>query len=278
MLLIHSDEVQQCLTGEDGEIIAITTQRPPHRCQRDGFTGLIQQPSPDGMIPVDATTTIMGRESRSIVKLPESLLVSVYGIDFAVIPYDYDPPLPIDPLPECSDEVTEYLLSFWESARKIALHPRIVDRLQRRAPWFDAEDMPQTALEYLLSDPARYALEDSHQGARQAVRDILDDLRRGNRTLIDGILTDRRQKPLNDSIPEPQREYSDPDDEVSRIMSLGVVSTRSAHIAIALASDSTREVVAESLGVGESRVYQLRRSIQAEILVYGTSLKSGFPR
>jgi hypothetical protein len=220
----------------------------------------------------------MGVESRSVVKLPESLLVSVYGIDFAPIPYEYDPPLPIDPLPIEPDEVTEYLLAFHESARKIALHPRIVDRLQRRAPWFDAEDMPQTALEYLLSDPARYALEDSHQGARQAVRDILDDLRRGNRTLIDGILTDRRQKPLNDSIPEPQREYSDPDDEVSRIMSLGVVSTRSAHIAIALASDSTREVVAESLGVGESRVYQLRRSIQAEILVYGTSLKSGFPR
>lgn len=278
MLLIHSDDVQQCLTGEDGEIIAITTQRPPHRCQRDGLTGLLQQPPPDSMVPVDATTTIKGKECRSVVRLPESLLSSVYGIETIPPDYEYDPPLPIEPLPEQSDEVSEYLLAFWESARRIACHPRIVDRLQKRSPWFDGDDMPQAALEYLLTDPERYALEDSHKGARKAVRDILDDLRNGHRTLIDGALVDRRQKPLNESIPEPQREYSDPDDEVERIMSLGVVSTRSAHIAIALASDSTREIIAESLGVNRARVYQLRRQMQAEVIVYGSALGAVFPR
>jgi DNA-directed RNA polymerase specialized sigma24 family protein len=152
------------------------------------------------------------------------------------------------------------------------MHPRIVDRLQKRSPWFDPEDMPQEALERILSNPARYALVDPHQGARQAVRDILDDLRNGNRTLIDDTRKDRKQVTLRESIPDKHPEYIDPDDEVSRIMSLGVVSVKSAHIAIALASGATREIIAESLGVSANRVYQLRRSIQAELLVNGTSL------
>jgi hypothetical protein len=238
-----------------GEPVAIATQRTPRQCQREGFTGLIQHP-----------------EAYSI-----DLLTAVYGIPFPTIPYDYDPPLPIDPIPECSDEVSDYLLSFHESARRIAMHPRIVDRLQRRSPWFCAEDMPQAAIEYLLCDPARYALEDSHQGARLAVRDILDDMRNGNRTLIDDARIDRKQVTLRESIPDDRPDYVDPDDEVSRIMSLGVVSAKSAHIAIALASGSTREIIAESLGVNRARVYQLRRQMQAEIIVYGSALGADSP-
>jgi hypothetical protein len=208
--------------------------------------------------------------------IPESLLVSVYGIGLSPIPYEYDPPASVDPIPECSDEVSDYLLSFHESARRISLHPRIVDRLQKRSPWFDGDDMPQAALEYLLSDPERYALEDSHQGARRAVRDILDDLRRGNRTLIDGILTDRRQKPLNDSIPEPQREYIDPDDEAERLISSGIVSARSAYIALAMSTSATRPVVAESLGISERALYRYPSRIAAEVLV-NSALAVSFP-
>lgn len=270
--------VEHCLTDRSGDVIALAYDTLPTDAQRSGVTGLIQQPPPDSMIPVDATTTIKGVEYRSVVKLPESLLVSVYGIGLSPIPYEYDPPSPIDPIPDESDEVCDYLLAFHESARRIAMHPRIVDRLQRRSPWFDPEDMPQEALERILSNPERYALVDPHQGARQAVRDILDDLRNGNRTLIDDTRKDRKQVMLRESIPDPQRDYIDPDEEVSRIMSLGVVSTRSAHIAIALASGSTHEIVAESLGVSERRVYQLRRAIQAELIVNGMSLQSCSPR
>jgi hypothetical protein len=136
--------------------------------------------------------------------------------------------------------------------------------------------MPQAALEYLLSDPERYALEDSHQGARRAVRDILDDLRRGNRTLIDGILTDRRQKPLNDSIPEPQREYIDPDDEAERLISSGIVSARSAYIALAMSTSATRPVVAESLGISERALYRYPSRIASEVLV-NSALAVSFP-
>jgi hypothetical protein len=208
--------------------------------------------------------------------IPESLLVSVYGIGLSPIPYEYDPPLPIDPIPECSDEVCDYLLAFHESARRIAMHPRIVDRLQRRSPWFDPEDMPQAAIEYILSNPERYALEDPHKGARQAVRDILDDMRRGNRTLIDDKLTDRRQLPLNESIPDDRPDYVDPDDEAERLISSGIVSARSAYIALAMSTSATRPVVAESLGISERALYRYPSRIAAEVLV-NSALAVSFP-
>jgi hypothetical protein len=172
--------------------------------------------------------------------------------------------------------VCDYLLAFHESARRIALHPRIVDRLQKRSPWFDSEDMPQTALEYLLSDPARYALEDPHQGARLAVSDILDDIRKGNRTLIDGARIDRKQVILRESIPDSQRDYVDPDTEAERLISSGIVSPRSAHIALALATNATRPVVAESLGISERALYRYPSRIAAEVLV-NSSLAVLFP-
>jgi hypothetical protein len=236
------------LTDTLGDTVAIATQRPPHRCQRDGFTGLIQSPDCHNV----------------------DLLSAVYGIPFPSVPFDYDPPSSIDPIPECSDEVSDYLLAFHESAQKIALHPRIVDRLQRRSPWFCAEDMPQTAIEYLLCDPERYALDDPHQGARLAVRDILDDLRNGNRTLIDGERTDRKQVMLSESISDDRPEYVDPEDEVDRLTRLGILSDESARIAMALASNAAREVVAESLGLSVRSVYYRRSKIAAEMIVRGS--------
>jgi hypothetical protein len=268
--------VEHCLTDRSGDVIALAYDTLPTDSQRSGVTGLIQQPPPDRLIPVDATTVIKGVESRSVVKLPESLLSSVYGIETIPPDYQYDPPLPIDPIPECSDDVTDYLLAFWESARKIALHPRIVDRLQRRSPWFDSEDMPQSAIEYLLSNPERYALEDPHKGARQAVRDILDDLRRGSRTLIDDIRTDRKQVTLSESIPDDRPEYIDPDDEAERLISSGLISPRSAYIALAMSADATRPVVAESLGISERALYRYPSRIAAEVLV-NSALAVSFP-
>jgi len=231
-----------------GEFVAIATQRKPHRCQRDGFTGLIQHP-----------------EAYSI-----DLLTAVYGIPFPVIPYDYAHPSPIDPIPDESDEVCDYLLAFWESARRISLHPRIVDRLQKRSPWFCAEDMPQAAIERLLSNPGRYALEDPHKGARQAVRDILDDLRNGHRTLIDGARIERKQVTLRESIPDDRPDYVDPEDEVDRLTRLGILSDESARIAMALASNAAREVVAESLGLSLRSVYYKRSKIAVEMIVRGS--------
>jgi hypothetical protein len=200
----------------------------------------------------------------------------VYGIGLSPIPYEYDPPASVDPIPECSDEVSDYLLSFHESARRIAMHPRIVDRLQKRSPWFCAEDMPQAAIEYILCDPERYALEDSHKGARKAVRDILDDLRKGNRTLVDGTLTDRKQLQLRESIPDPQREYVDPEAEAERLISSGIVSPRSAYIALAMFTSATRPVVAESLGISERALYRYPSRIASEVLV-NSALAVSFP-
>jgi hypothetical protein len=240
--------VEHCLTDRSGELIALAYDTLPSDSQREGFTGLIQQPDCHNV----------------------DLLSTVYGIPFPTVPYEYDPPSPIDPIPECSDEVSEYLLSFHESARRISLHPRIVDRLQRRSPWFDPDDMPQSAIEYLLCDPGRYALEDPHQGARMAVRDILDDLRKDNRTLIDDVRTDRKQLQLRESIPDNRPDYIDPEDEVDRLTRLGILSDESARIAMALASNAAREVVAESLGLSVRSVYYRRSKIAAEVIVRGS--------
>jgi hypothetical protein len=237
-----------------GEPVAIATQRTPRQCQRDGFTGLIQHP-----------------EAYDI-----DLLSTVYGIPFPIVPYEYDPPASVDPIPDESDEVCDYLLAFHESARRIAMHPRIVDRLQRRSPWFDPEDMPQEALERILSNPERYALVDPHQGARQAVRDILDDLRNGHRTLIDGARIDRKQVMLRESMPDDRPDYVDPDDEAERLISSGIVSARSAYIALAMSTSATRPIVAESLGISERALYRYPSRIAAEVLV-NSSLAVLFP-
>jgi FixJ family two-component response regulator len=103
-----------------------------------------------------------------------------------------------------------------------------------------------------------------------AVRDILDDLRKDNRTLIDDVRTDRKQLQLRESIPDNRPDYIDPEDEVDRLTRLGILSDESARIAMALASNAAREVVAESLGLSVRSVYYRRSKIAAEMIVRGS--------
>lgn len=153
------------ITDQDGDLVAITTQRQPEKCQRLGYTGILQSP-PDETTRVGWYGELAIRdESGEIVgyqpwlanhDAPDSLTWSVYGFsrDRSVDICRYDPPSAL-PLPE-DDLVTELLSDIRKRCWRFGLSyfsdmvqetfSLVWDAMSAENPptWFDADDYQGT--------------------------------------------------------------------------------------------------------------------------------------
>ena len=114
------------ITDQDGNLLAVTTQREPSRCQRRGYTGILQSPPEDTaeccywgeMIGRDVGGNETSREYwQQWIDIPLSLCRVVYGIarlkrdeeHCEPDPEPYDPAPSALPLPE--DDLVSELIS-----------------------------------------------------------------------------------------------------------------------------------------------------------------------
>lgn len=153
------------IEDKDGNLIAITTQRQPVKCQRLGYTGIIQSEPEDttrvgwyGELAIrDESGEIVGYQPwLANHDAPDSLTWSVYGFsrDRSVDICRYDPPSAL-PLPE-DDLVTELLSDIRKRCWRFGLSyfsdmvqetfSLVWDAMSAENPptWFDSDDYQGT--------------------------------------------------------------------------------------------------------------------------------------